>query len=474
MKSLPELDRLSVAEKDALIRAQFAQIQVLTAEVAALTAKVAELEGRLALNSRNSSKPPSAEGYGKPKPKSLRRPGKNPRGGQQGHEGHTLKRAESPDHIVLHAPPATCDACGLPLPEARVAETRQVFDLPPTHYEVTEHRVLEARCACGKWHRGEFPEGVNAPVQYGPRLKGAGVHLTQHHMLPAQRTADLMGDLFDLPPSDATVLAAVEEACGRLEPTVRAIGQALSAAPIAHADETGLRVAGKLQWLHVLATTCLTWMGIHPNRGKKAFDAFGLLRAFVGTLVHDGWKPYRDLACHHALCNAHHLRELTYVFEQMGQSWANRLIEMLLAACQEVESGGGPLPHDRIAYFRSLYLEILAEGEAANPRAPPSGKRGRTRQSKAVNLLHRLRTYTDDVLRFMTDPGVPFTNNLAEQAVRMPKVKQKVSGCFRTLRGAQSFCIVRSYLDTLRKQGANLFHALTQTFQGHVPQPRLA
>jgi transposase len=158
----------------------------------------------------------------------------------------------------------------------------------------------------------------------------------------------------------------------------------------------------------------------------------------------------------------------------MGQSWANRLIEMLLAACQEVERVGGPLPHDRIAHFRSLYLEILAEGEAANPRAPPSGKRGRTRQSKAVNLLHRLRTYTDDVLRFMTDPGVPFTNNLAEQAVRMPKVKQKVSGCFRTLRGAQSFCIVRSYLDTLRKQGANLFQALILTFQGHIPQPRLA
>ncbi len=165
---------------------------------------------------------------------------------------------------------------------------------------------------------------------------------------------------------------------------------------------------------------------------------------------------------------------MTYIFEEMGQSWANRLIEMLLAACQEVERVGGPLPHDRIAYLRSLYLEILAQGEAANPRAPPSGKRGRTRQSKAVNLLHRLRTYTADVLRFMTDPGVPFTNNLADQAVRMPKVKQKVSGCFRTLRGAQSFCIVRSYLDTLRKQGANLFHALTQTFQAHVPQPRLA
>src|ERR671915_1658390 len=474
MNSLPDLDRLSIAEKDALIRAQFAQIQVLTAEVAALRAKVAELEGRLALNSRNSSKPPSAEGYGKPKPKSLRRSGKDPRGGQQGHEGHTLKRAESPNHIVLHAPPATCDACGLLLPEAKVAETRQVFDLPPTHYEVTEYRVLEARCACGKWHRGEFPEGVNAPVQYGPRLKGAVVHLTQHHMLPAQRTAELMGDLFDLPLSDATVLAAVDEARQRLEPTLTAIGQAISAAPLAHADETGLRGEGKLHWPHVLATGLLTWMGIHPHRGKKAFDAFGLLRSFVGTLIHDGWKPYRDLVCKHALCNAHHLRELTYVFEEMGQAWANPLIEMLVDACHEVTAAGGPLTADRIAHFRSLYLEIIAAGEAANPRAPPSGKRGRTRQSKAVNLLHRLRTYADDVLRFMTDLGVPFTNNLAEQAVRMPKVKQQVSGCFRTLAGAQSFCTIRSYLDTLRKQGANLFHALTQTFQGNVPQPRFA
>jgi transposase len=471
MKSLPDLDQLSVAEKEALIRAQFAQIQGLVAEVAALTAKVAELEGRLALNSRNSSKPPSSEGYGKPKPKSLRRPGKNPPGGQKGHEGHTLKKAESADHIVLHAPRAICE-CGLPLPEATVIEARQVFDLPSMHYEVTEHRVLEACCACGKRHRGEFPEGVNAPVQYGPGLKAAAVHLTQHHMLPVQRTADLMGDFFDLPVSDATVLAAVDEAGERLESTVTAIGQAISAAPIAHADETGLRVDGKLQWLHVLATGLLTWMGIHPNRGKKAFDAFGLLTSFVGTLIHDGWKPYRDLVCKHALCNAHHLRELTYLFEEMGQTWANRLIEMLLAACQEVTAAGGPLAADRLVHFRSLYREILAEGEAANPRAPPSGKRGRTRQSKAVNLLHRLRTYADDVLRFMTDPGVPFTNNLAEQAVRMPKVKQKVSGCFRTVTGAQSFCIIRSYLDTLRKQGANLFHALTQTFQGNVPQPR--
>jgi transposase len=474
MDILPDLDRLSVAEKDELIRELMARVQVLTAEMAALTAKVIELEGRLAQNSRNSSKPPSSDGYGKPKPKSLRKAGQNPTGGQKGHPGHTLKKTDSPDHIVTHAPPATCDVCGSALLEATIAESRQVLDLPPTHYEVTEHQVLMACCACGKLFRGEFPEGVNAPVQYGPRLKAAVVHLTQHHMLPAQRTADLMGDLCDLPLSDATVLAAVAEAGERLEAAVGAIAQAIVAIPVVHADETGLRVAGKLHWLHVLATGLLTWMGIHPNRGKKAFDAFGLLTSFVGTLIHDGWKPYRDLACTHALCNAHHLRELTYLFEEMGQAWAKRLIEMLVAACHEVSATGGPLTADRIAQFRALYWEIIAAGEAANPRAPPSGKRGRTRQSKAVNLLHRLRTYADDVLRFMTDQGVPFTNNLAEQAVRMPKVKQKVSGCFRTLTGARSFCIVRSYLDTQRKQGANLFDALTQTFQGNVPQPRFA
>jgi transposase len=467
MKSLPALDQLSVAEKDDLIRS-------LVARVEELQAKIAELEGRLAQNSRNSSKPPSAEGYAKPKPKSLRTAGKHPTGGQKGHGGHTLEKAEQPDHILLHTPPAICPACSLPLPEASVVEARQVFDLPPTHYEVTEHRVLEVCCGCGNRHRGTFPHGVNAPVQYGPRLKAAVVHLTQHHMVAAQRTAELMGDLFDLPLSDATVLAAVQEAGERLELTVSAIGEAIVAGQVVHADETGLRVVGQLHWLHVLATRALTWMGVHRKRGREAFESFGLLKRFVGTLIHDGWKPDRALGCKHALCNAHHLRELTYVFEEMGQVWASHLMAMLVAACHEVIAAGGPLSAERGAHFRALYLEILTEGETANPRAPPSGKRGRTRQSKAVNLLQRLRIYSDEVLRFMSEAGVPFTNNLAEQAMRMTKVKQKVGGCFRTCAGAQYFCIVRSYLDTMRKQDANLFDALTLTFQGNVPQPRLA
>ena len=474
MAALPDLDRLSVAEKDDLIRALYAQVGFLTAQVALLSAKVAELEGRLSLNSQNSSKPPSSDGLSRPKPKSQRQKGLKPSGGPKGHRGQTLKKVAHPDHIEPHLPPSHCDVCHQPLTDAVVVETRQVFDLPPLCHEVTEHQVLESCCTCGKVHRGKFPGAVAAPVQYGPRIKAAVVHLTHHHMMPVARTGALAGDLFGLPMSDATVLAINEEARVRLAPTVAAMGEALKTVPVAHADETGMRVAGKLFWLHVLATSTLTWIGSHMNRGKKAFDAFGILAVFAGTLVHDGWKPYRDLACTHALCNAHHLRELTYVFEEMKQTWAKRLIDLLVAACHEVAAAGGPLPVERTEHYRVNHTAILAEGAAVNPRAPPSGKRGGTKQSKALNLVDRLQAHADDVWRFTTHHNVPFSNNTAEQAVRMPKVKQKISGGFRTQAGLETFCTIRSYLATLHKQGANLFHALTLTFQGHTLQPRFA
>lgn len=474
MDDLPDLDQLSVKEKDSLIRDLWSMVRELSAKVESLTAKVADLEGRLAQNSRNSSKPPSTDGMSKPAPKSLRKTGQHPTGGQKGHTGHTLKKVAQPDHIEPHRPSSHCDACHRLLGDATVVETRQVFDIPLLGCEVTEHQVLEVRCACGKAHRGAFPADVTASAQYGPRVKAAVVHLQHHHMMPVARTGDLMGDFFGLPMSDATVLAMSKEANIRLAPTVAAIGAAVQAASVAHADETGMRVAGKLNWMHVLATTTLTWIGCHANRGKKAFDAFGLLLTFAGTLIHDGWKPYRDLLCKHGLCNAHHLRELTYVFEDMGQAWAKLMIDLLVDACHEVDTIGGPLPTNRIAYFLGAYAEILALGDAANPRAPPSGKRGATKQSKAANLLKRLRDYTDDVWRFATDHDVPFTNNVAEQTVRMPKVKQKISGCFRTKAGADTFCTIRSYLATMHKQRENPFHALTLTFQGNTPQPRFA
>ncbi len=481
MKTLPNLEELSLAEKDDLIRFQFSQVIALTEQVEAqmlqigiLTAKVAELEGRLALNSSNSSKPPSMDGFNKPKPKSLRLKGQNSTGGQKGHKGSTLKKVECPDHIENHTPPSHCDICNHAIPDGVVVESRQVFDIPAIRHVVTEHRVLESRCACGKVHRGKFPEGVSAPVQYGSNIKAAVVELTHHHMMPVARTGDLTGDLFGLPLSDATILAINEEAREILVPTVAAIGEAVKNAPVGHADETGMYVSGTLYWLHVLATPMLTWMGSHANRGKIAFDAFGLLTAFTGTLVHDGWISYRDLACLHALCNAHHLRELTFVFEEMKQAWAKRLIDLMIQAHQEVALVGGPLAADRIAYYRSAHVEILSEGAAVNPRAPPSGKRGKTKQSKALNLHDRLRDHADDVWRFLTDPNVPFSNNIAEQIMRMNKVKQKISGGFRTEAGLASFCTIRSYLATMQKQGFNIFDSLKLAFQGTPPQPRFA
>jgi transposase len=473
MNELPDLSRLSESDKDDLIGELWLQIAGMKKVILSLQAEVKELRGRLAKNSRNSSKPPSSDGLNKPAPKSLRQSGQRPTGGQEGHAGRTLKKVAQPDKTVQHEPPSQCDACGLVLGEAAVVETRQVFDLPPLRYEVTQHQVLQARCACGKVHRGEFPEGVSAPVQYGPHALAAMVHMSQHHMLPAKRTAALMGDFFGLAASDATVLSAVQQAAQRLQPTVKAIGQALIKKAIAHADETGLRVNKTLHWMHVLASASLTWLGLHAKRGKDAFDDLGLLALFMGTLIHDGWAPYRSLTCKHGLCNAHHLRELTYVHEQLGQGWAKKMIDLLVTASREVALVAGPLERKRQAHYLRAYRAILVEGKALNPLQPPSGRRGRTKQSKATNLLVRLRSHTADVWRFMSDADVPFTNNIAEQAVRMPKVKQKVSGCFRSIEGAQAFCTIRSYAATMHKQGANIFHCLALVFQGNTPQPRL-
>jgi transposase len=351
-------------------------------EVERLQAKVRELEGERSKDSHNSSNPPSSDGLAKPpvKPDSLRKSGEHPNGGQPGHPGQTLKQVENPDRVLVHLPPAHCPACQGPLGEATEVESRQVFDLPPLRFEVTEHQVWEATCACGRVCRGEFPEGVSAPVQYGPAALAAAVHLTQYPMMPVQRTAQLMGDFFELPMAEGTVLAAAKEAAVRLAPTVAAIGQAIQAAEVAHADETGLRVAGALHWMHVLVTPLLTWVACHAKRGKQAFDELGILAAFLGTLIHDGWKPYRDLLYKHGLCNAHHLRELTYLFEDLGQAWAGRMIDLLLSACHEVGEAGAPLSEPRRVFF------LLRETLIYSPQWGASGPK-REAGPKNVSVL---------------------------------------------------------------------------------------
>ncbi len=477
------LSSLSGDEKDALILSQQAIIEELRAIVAEqqtmimeLRATIAQLEAKLAANSSNSNRPPSSDGLkkGPPKPHSLRqRTGKKP-GGQPGHPGTAMAWAEDPDQIVVHAPPPVCDACNVPLPEPKIFASRQVFDLPEIRYDVTEHRVLESQCLCGKLHRGVFPDGVDAPMQYGPQVKGLAVYLTQQQMLPLQRSSELIRDLFDLSFCKGSVSQANIEAAALLTPVVDMIADALRSAPVAHADETGMRVEAKLHWMHTLVTPLLTWIGVHRRRGAEAMKHFDILPHFRGTLVHDGWESYRSFKdCIHSLCNAHHLRELKALAEDHGQLWAQQMGKMLQEACHEVNvSADGRLTQERIAHYRILYNKILRTGERKHPACAPSGKRGRTKQSSATNLLRRLREHTDEVWRFAVDPEVPFTNNLAEQAVRMPKVKQKISGSFRTKEGAERFCTIRSYLETLRKQDHHLLDALTLVFQGNVPQPR--
>lgn len=474
MEKLPDLSKLSHDEKDVLIIHLWDVVQELRAQLATMSAELAELKGKQAKDSHNSSKPPGADVFRKPK--SRRQPSGNKPGGQPGHSGSTLKRAAKADHVIEHAPPAQCDACGATLRDIpAAAEIRQVMELPPIFVQVTEHRRLTVRCSCGKTHRGNFPADVTGPVQYGPRLKALAVYLTQYQLLPVQRSAELMQDIWGVSISAASIDTYAMKAGARIKPVTERIRHAIRRAAVAHFDESGLRVAGALHWLHTAATPQLAWYGHHAKRGSCAIEQFDILPRFAGVAVHDGFATYRDYPCRHGLCNAHHLRELIWLEETGGQAWTTLMIRLLLDAkkcADEAKKNGRAVDRARIDEYRQRFLEIVAGGLRSNPEQPKaSGSKRRVKQSPETNLLLRLNRYRDDVMRFLADPDVPFDNNLAERAIRMPKLKQKVSGCFRSEHGADTFCTIRSYLATLRKQGLDLFSALTRTFQGNPLLP---
>lgn len=474
MTEIPDLSALSHAQKDELIHALWEMVQRLTARVDALTAEVAELKGRLSKDSHNSSKPPSSDGLRKPK--SLRQVSGKKRGGQKGHPGSTLRRVATPDHVVVHAPPGICDGCGQALTAGTVVEARQVMELPPLAVAVTEHRCLTVTCTCGKVHRGEFPPELTEAIQYGPRLKALAVYLTQYQLLPMRRSAELIEELFGAPVSAASLHRYIRDSAAHLTPTVEHIKAGVQAAAVVHFDESGLRVEGGLDWLHTAATEHLSWYGHHAGRGLVAMEHFGILPHFVGVAVHDGLAAYRNYDCPHGLCNAHHLRELVWLDETGGQAWSVDMIDLLCAAkaiADHTKEQQQRVSAEQITAVRRRFDAIVAEGLLLNPPNPArQGRRGPVKQSTATNLLLRFRRYADDVLRFLTDPAVPFDNNLAERAIRMPKLKQKVSGCFRSAQGADDFCTIRSYLATLRKQCLPLFDSLVKAFQGHTPQPQ--
>jgi transposase len=344
--------------------------------------------------------------------------------------------------------------------------------LPPTRLQVTEHQIFAARCACGKQHRSVFPATVVAPAQYGPKVLAMSVYLTQHHMLPVARTAQILAAFAGEPIAAATVQNAIFTAAGALGTSVRLIKEAVLNAPILHVDETGLRAMGGMHWLHVPAIADPTLAVVRPKRGADAITELGVLERFRGLLVHDGFVPYKNLVCQHALCNAHRLRELQWEAEQTGQLWSKDLIQLLLIANQEVRQTGSALDPPKLDELKRAYRELLDEGDALNPgKVAPGGRKSRAKQSTATCLLRRLRDYEDEVLRFAEDPAVPFTNNIAERAMRMPKVKRKTSGRFRTIRGVGALGIVRSYLSTLAKQNRDLLGNLVMALQGNAPDP---
>jgi transposase len=442
-----------------------------------LVERIQKLEDRLAKNSRNSGKPPSNDGFDKPTPRSLRKRSRKKSGGQTGHVGHKLEMVKKPDHIKKHKV-VQCAHCqnSLKGQKAERIEKRQVFDLPKVQMEVTEHQAQVKRCSCcGKETQAEFPKEVNQAVQYGKEAKSQMAYLNHEQYIPLKRTCDVFEELYGHRPAEGTIYAAGAEVAQVITPATEAIKEHLTLyEEVIGNDETGMRIDGKLYWLQTTGTTFLTYYAYHQKRGKIAMDAINILSRFKGRVVHDDLSSYFQYDFEHALCNAHHLRVLLFLQERYPQKWIEPLVALLLKIKKKVETvqrdRQTELSERQQTIYFAQYDKLIQQGLRANP--PPHtanrkpGQRGRLKQSPARNLLLRLKEHKTAVLAFMVDFKVPFDNNQSERDFRMMKVKQKVSGCFRSEEGAGIFCRIRSYLSTARKNGLMALTALRLAFMG--------
>jgi transposase len=424
------------------------------------------LVNKLGLNSKNSSKPPSMDPNREKKPRG--KGGRKP-GGQKGRSGTTLRPVPDPDEIKV----LPVDRRLLPRGRYEEAgyEARQVIDLRISRV-VTEYRAEILKDQHGRRYVASFPEGITRPVQYGNGVKINAVYMSQYQLIPYNRIEDHFLEQLQFPISGGSIFNFNQEAYDRLEDFDQWVRKQLAISAVLHVDETGVNIGGTRYWLHSASNPKLTCFFPHEQRGAEAMNAMGILPGFHGTLCHDHWKPYFSYGGDHALCNAHHLRELERAVEQDKQRWAAKMSDLLKEINQAVIDSGGAIPAPEAKRFRKRYRKVLAEADLECPAPKETdrkGSRGRIPRSKARNLLERLRDYENDVLRFMEDPDVPFSNNQAENDLRMTKVQQKISGCFRSWDGAQIFCRIRSYLSTCRKQGLTATDALRMLFEGITP-----
>lgn len=421
---------------------------------------------RLGLNSSNSSKPPSSDPNRKKAPKAH---STNKSGGQKGRKGTTLALDDTPD--ITHKLLVESDF----LPHGNYTdigeEVRQVVDIEFKRV-VTEYRAQILENELGQRFVAKFPKDVNSRIQYGNGLKAHAVYLSQYQLLPYERIREYFTDQLNIPLSSGSLFNFINTAYSKLEETqaLDIIKANLIKEKVLHTDETGININGKRQWLHNASSLDWTYLSAHEKRGHDAMDAIDILPHFKGVMCHDHWKPYYRYDSLHALCNAHHLRELTRAYEQDNQAWAEKMRGFLVDLNQEVDKVDGVLSPERQDTLRHHYQTILKAGEKESPAPnPEKGKRGRPKRTKSRNLLERLQHYESDVLRFMTDEAVPFTNNQGENDLRMAKVQQKISGCFRSDNGAKMFFGLRSYLSSCKKQGISASTALTLLLNGMLP-----
>ena len=443
--------------------------------VGELEQKVKELEGRNKKDSHNSSKPPSTDGFKKPTPKNSRNKSARSPGGQQGHKGITLEKVDNPDHQQIHHIACPCTKCGKDLDSKPISgyEERQEFDIPPIKVEVTAHKAEIKICDCGHRNIAAFPDLITSPVQYGVNLKAFVISLTNEGFVSCERTNQLLNGFTQNPISQGSIINFNKEIAATLKPFEQAVIKLLKDQAVLHHDESGMKINGDNYWLHISCTNKLTHYAIDAKRGKEAMDRIGILPYFSGILVHDHFKSYyKYIQCEHSLCNAHHARELTYLFEEEGSIWARKMYTLLMEAKYKVDqakaSGLTSLESNQIESIENKYRLVISQGYEGlpKPEKKPKGKRGKTKKTKEHNLLNRLKEYQQDTLRFVKDFRVGFDNNQAERDVRMAKVKKKVSGCFRSNQGAQDFAIIRSYISTVKKNGKNAFDEIKNALIG--------